>query len=268
MNKSSIMVACVLLILGVASANAQINFLDTMDSVVVPASDDVTDNGYTEVEHFRDACPCRPQTRNWFYNPTSPAPGKMYTTADGNGNTNSAVFRTAEVLTSDTWTVSVEGTGSSNGSAEWITGVVAAQDLALDGDGKLANGWAEFQWFNLGGSSRWLARTSNGTIDPVGGLPSYNVNNQEIQIAGKADGSFDFTYDDGNGPITVNHSFGGLDSTDMKKFGMTMASASGGQMYTGEFDNLRATVIPEPGTLGLLAVASLLVVAARRRKYT
>ena len=250
-----------LVALGVSSANAQFNFLDDMESL---PGGDITQHGYTFVDLFRDAN--QTVNRTWLYNSAS-APGKTFTSQVSDGLTNSAVFRTDEVLTSDTWMVSVEGTGSLNGSAEWIAGVIAAQDLALAGNGKLANGWAELQWFNLPGNARWLARTSNGIVDPIA-LPAYNVNNQEMQLAGKIDGSFDFTYDDGNGPTTVNHSFGGLDSTDMKKFGMTMASASGGQMYTGEFDNLRATVIPEPGTLGLLAVASLLVVAARRRKYT
>ena len=93
----------------------------------------------------------------------------------------------------------------------------------------------EIQWFN-GSNDRWLARTSSGVVDGLA-LPAYNVSDQAMQIAGKADGSFDFTYMG----TTVNHSFGGLDSRDFKKFGISMASASGSQ--NGTFDNLRATVV-------------------------
>ena len=221
-----------LVVLGVSSANAQFNFLDDMESAV-PATDDVTQHGYTVVEGFRAV---QPATRNWFYNPTSSA-GKMFSSQNGSGLSNGAVFRTAEELTSDTWMVSVEGTGSP--SPDWIVGAVVAKDLTLAGNGTLANGYAEIQWFN----NRWLARTSHGVKDPLGKdlpgdprLPAYSLSDQEMQIAGKVDGSFDFTYMG----TTINHSFAGLDSKDFKKFGISMATAGGSR--NGTFDNLQATV--------------------------
>ena len=123
-----------LVALGVSSANAQFNFLDDMESL---PGGDITLQPYTFVDLFRDAN--QTVNRTWLYNSAS-APGKTFTSQVSDGLTNSAVFRTDEVLTSDTWMVSVEGTGSSNGAAEWIAGVIAAQDLALAGNGKLANG--------------------------------------------------------------------------------------------------------------------------------
>ena len=124
-----------LVALGVSSANAQFNFLDDMESTM-PPTDDVTQHGYTVVEGFRAD---QPATRNWSYNPTSPA-GKMFTTQNGTGLSNGAVFRTDEVLTSDTWMVSVEGNGGAG--LDWIVGAVVAKDLDLAGDGTLANGYA------------------------------------------------------------------------------------------------------------------------------
>ncbi len=258
-RKFGMLVCAVVLFACVAQVQAVV-FVDNFDV----ASGDAAALGYTVAQPYggTSIVPTAGSIN------VAPDTGVLHMASSTIGQPIASAIRTDEVLTAGTWSVSTKlvGAAMSTGDPYWMYGLIVSETADPASD------WLVLKWNGWSGWNMAYQIDGNLLYSTLTGLADYTPG-CTISIEGNADGTFNLLVNGAgmtNVPVVELSFFGEVvgqfSSLDTAKFGVFAGGADTSGTFEFDFDDLTATVVPEPATMCLLAFGGVAVVTRRRKR--